>query len=65
MTQTELIETLCEVVQLQAEIIKRQAELLSQSDIEILNPAELDKIRADYEKKVNGLLGDCIKEIDK
>lgn len=55
MTNLELIEGLCVVIELQAELISRQAEVIAQAETGEEIASELTQMRNSAEEKYNSL----------
>lgn len=55
MTNLELIEGLCAVIELQAELINKQAEVIAQAETGEEIASELTQMRNSAEEKYNGL----------
>lgn len=55
MTNLELIEGLCAVIELQAELISRQAEVITQAETGEEIASELTQMRNSAEEKYNSL----------
>ncbi len=55
MTNLELIEGLCTVIELQAELISRQAEVIAQAETGEEIASELTRMRNSAEEKYNSL----------